>query len=212
MRTLIAELARGKGIWRAMLYRAMRNSGLALQSPILDIGSGAQPGYWRIMGLRKDAVISMDSNAAVEPSVVRDASLPFPWNDGYFGTVFLMNCLYAFPDPSSVMKEACRVLRSGGTAAMSFPLVFPYTPEPGDYFRFTEDGIRMLCTKAGFHAPRVIPVGGRWTAVAYLAFPFQSLVTLPVFAVALFLDRALYCLWPALSPIPIGYFVIARKP
>lgn len=214
MKTTIVELLRGKGLWRAMLYDAIQSSGFIPASPIADIASGKNPGYWRILGLRRDVVITLDIDPAVQPSVIHDGVSRIPWSDESFGSVLLMNCLYAFPDPLAVMKEVCRILRPYGVVAMSFPLIFPYTPEPYDFRRFTEDGIRYMCSESGFSVTHIMPLGGRWTAAAYLVNPFSGMLAMaamPMYAMAFALDTLYGLVWPALPPAPIGYFVIAKK-
>ena len=168
----------------------------------------------KILGLRKDEVLTVDFNTVVHPSIVHDASLRLPWVDEFFGSVFLMNCLHVFPDPLAIIKEACRILQPDGVVVMSFPLIFPYTPEPRDFGRFTEDGIRFLCSRAGLTVTCITPIGGRWTSAAYLINPFSGLCAvfaLPLYFTAFTFDALYSFLLPALSPAPIGYFVIARK-
>ncbi len=215
MRTALRESIRGKGLWRAMLYDAMRSSGMRPPLPILDMACGADPGYWRILGLRRADIVTADIDAVTRPSLVCDISAGnLPFSDGFFGSVFLMNCLYAFPDPLAVMKEACRILRPDSIAVMSFPLVFPYTPEPRDFHRFTEEAIRRLCAESGFSSEFLVPIGGRWASAAYLISPFLRPVlffAVPVYVVTRFLDGISNFLFPILPRAPIGYFVIARK-
>lgn len=214
MKTLVFELLRGKGVWRAMLYGAMRSSVIQPQLPVLDVACGVNPGYMRIFGLSRSDIEAMDIYHAAHPSVIHDVSrAPFPYAEEAFESVFLINCLYAFPDPLHVMREARRVLRPSGKAFMSFPLAFPYTPEPHDFFRFTEEGVRRLCSDAGFAIISIAPLGGRWITSAYILSPFLRpywLFAFPLYMIAFVFDKIASVLFPRLPAMPIGYFVIAK--
>ncbi len=212
------ELLRGKGLWRAFLYDALPAAALPLRFPLIDIACGKNPGYRRILGISAEdgRMTTVDGDASADPSLVHDmASGPLPFGDGAFNTVFIINCIYAFPDPLAVLREARRILAPGGTAVMSFPLVFPYTPEPHDFSRFTAEGARAACAAAGFGDVSVRPLGGRWASAAYLALPLSPpyhFFALPIYASALALDRLADSFFPSLPPAPIGYLVTACRP
>ncbi len=215
MRTIVGELVRGKGLWRALLYEAIFSSAVALRAPIIDIASGGNPGYWRILGLKKADITTIDVNASTHPSLVYDfSSFRLPYPDASFESAFLMNCVYIFSDPLSVMREVRRILRLGGVALMSFPLVFPYTPEPRDLYRFTEEGVRYLCAESGLVIVALMPLGGRWASAAYLISPFLRpyfIFAFPVYFMTVFLDMVSAFFLPRLSSAPIGYFAIVKK-
>lgn len=217
MKIFWKELARGKGLWRAFLYDAASSYGAILRMPLADIACGKNPGYRRILGIAANdtGVTTVDSDPSVHASVVHDmASGPLPFDDGSFNTAILFNCMYAFSEPRIVMKEAYRILASQGTLLVSFPLIFPYTPEPRDFFRFTEESVRILCAEAGFAVTSIQPLGGRFTSAAYLALPFPypySLLVFPAYVLAVIADRLALFFFPSLHPAPIGYFAVARR-
>lgn len=217
MKIFWKELVRGKGLWRAFLYDAVSSCGVMMRMPLVDIACGRNPGYRRILGITAtDAgVTTVDSDPSVHASVVHDmASGPLPFDDGFFNTAILFNCIYVFSEPRIAMKDVCRILAPQGTLLISFPLIFPYTPEPQDFFRFTEEGVRTLCTNAGFTVISLQSLGGRFTSAAYLALPFPypySLLVFPVYILAVIADRLAFFFFSSIPPAPIGYLVVARR-
>ncbi len=218
MRIFCAEMMRGKGLARAFLYEELRAYKDAIAFPAVDIACGKDPGYWRILGLTgsyRGSLMAIDRDVAAYPDIVHDISIgnvPFP--DGSFKTAFLMNCLYAFPDPLYAMREASRLLARGGRLFATFPLVFPYTPEPHDFRRFTEERVRQLCLETSFRIIRFIPFGGRWSSATYLVGPFfrpYALFGVPLGLAARFLDTTTEFFFPRFPKAPIGYLVVAER-
>jgi len=215
MKTVLFELVCGKGIWRALLYGTLRSLNIRLEPRTIDIACGKNPGYWRILGLDASRITAIDSNPATNPSCVHDVgALRLPYSAGDFKSAIFMNAAYAFADPLSVLREIWRVLEVNGTALMSFPLVFPYTPEPHDFYRFTDEGVRRVCSDAGFAITAMRPIGGRWSSAVYLIEPFlrpRLLFAVPISLIALLLDRITYFFFPAVPTAPIGYLVVLKK-
>ena len=217
MKIFWRELFYGKGLWRAFLYDALPAAAVLLRFPLIDIACGKSPGYRRILGISKEdvRVTTVDADSSANPSIVHDVARgPIPCPDGAFNTALLMNCAYAFPDVPAVLADIHRILAPEGRLLATFPLVFPYTPEPHDFCRFTEEGVRTLCRVAGFTDVSVRPLGGRWTAAAYLALPLarpHHLFAVPAYACALLMDRLAASFFPSLPPAPIGYLVVAQR-
>lgn len=125
---------------------------------ILDIGSGLRIDQSRgnrvdptrawIKPLLKDVTYQiLDPISTYHPDIVGDVmqlSLP---NETY-DAVICLAVLEHVPRPWDAVKEMYRVLKPGGFLFLYIPFLSPYHAMPGyygDYFRFTEDGIRSLC-------------------------------------------------------------------
>jgi SAM-dependent methyltransferase len=95
--------------------------------------------------------------------VVTQEFLPFA--DGAFDLVLCTEAFHYLADPESGVREIGRVLRPGGTAIVTVPLVWPYDRD-GPEGRYTAAQLRRLF--AGWDAVRVVEDGGRVVAWATL--------------------------------------------
>lgn len=142
---------------------------------VLDLGSGSSPSYWRIMNLRDNPTVrlfSVDRLLTVRPSVVADLSFRFPFRDRVADSVILGAVLMFVPSPADVLTEAKRILKHGGRLILYANLIFNHNPEPHDYWRFTEESLRLLLERACLQNIEITPAGGRWTGAAYLLEPY----------------------------------------
>lgn len=206
---------RGKSVARIMINWVLQQWRDEVTGLALDLGSGYSPSYWRLTGWKvnpKIWLVSVDCDLAVRPSVVADLSLPLPFKDGIADSVIVGGVLMLLPDPLAALNEARRLLKPGGVFTLYTALIFNYNPAPHDYWRFTEDALRFLLERAGFVNVTVVPVGGRWTAAAYLLSPFlrpRQLVPPFSYWLCLKLDA-----WTEkslrLPKCPIGHIVKAR--
>lgn len=136
-----------------------------------------------------------------------------PFRDAIADCVIVSGFLHIVPDPQKVLREVRHVLKPRGRLLLTVSLVFPYTPEPTDYWRFTEEGVLWLLHNTGFAEIDIMPVGNRFSACAYLLTPFlrpRWLVAPLVYLLCLLLDHTVAHF--GLRPCPIGYVVWARKP
>ena len=191
------------------MLRATRNSATAswesdLKGLVLDLASGET-------APRSSRWFRVDLGHT--PDVIADLCSPLPFGDAIADAVLMSWFLHMAPAPGEVLREVRRVLRPGGTLHLSVPLVFPITPEPSDYWRFTGPGVERLVADAGFSSSKVVALGGRWTSAGYLLDPFLR-PKRPMRGLA-----AHACLWldawterrfgDRLAPNPIGYVVRA---
>ncbi len=81
--------------------------------------------------------------------------LPFP--DASFDFVVSDQVLeHVAGDPFRAVDETFRILKPGGIAVHTTVLLFQIHGYPSDYWRFTPDGLRLLCQKFS----RVVEAGG----------------------------------------------------
>lgn len=216
-KTLWQEATHGKSIGRILMNETLRQWQGEISGVILDLACGRDPSYRRLLGLKENEeklhLVGLDYNPAFRPTVVADLTRPLPFKDAVADGVIVSSFLYIVSDPNALLGEVQRVLKSGGWLLLTAPLVYPHTPEPTDYWRFTEESLRLLLRRSGFVEAAIMPFGGRFSAAAYLLSPFlrpRWLVAPIVYWVCLKLDA-----WAKrfrLSACPIGYVVRARKP
>lgn len=145
---------------------------------VLDIGSGlrvdADKGNvvdekraWIRPLLQDTTYHVMDPVETYHPDIVGDIMhMPIP--DASYDAVVCLAVLEHVPRPWDAMYEMIRILKPGGSILLYVPFLYPYHAMPGyygDYFRFTEDGIRSMCE--GLEC-RVCPVRGPAETLANL--------------------------------------------
>lgn len=65
-------------------------------------------------------------------------------------SVDLVNCLNLLEHvqyPHKVISEAYRILKPGGIINVNVPFIFPFHADPDDFYRFSKNGILILCEK-----------------------------------------------------------------
>jgi len=66
-----------------------------------------------------------------------------------YKTILLLNVLEHTPHPLEILIECKRILIDGGQLIISVPFICPKHDMPSDYWRFSDDGLKILCRKAG---------------------------------------------------------------
>lgn len=79
-----------------------------------------------------------------------------PLKDDFADAVICTGTLEHVRDPRLAVAELYRILKPGGVIHIDVPFIQGYHPDPTDYWRFTLDGLRLLCedfdeTDAGVH-------------------------------------------------------------
>lgn len=124
---------------------------------VLDLGGKKNPYKREIV---YNTYFCVDINKDNNPDIVADAHDLSMIKKETFDTVIATELLEHCYDPKQVLKEIYRVLRKGGTAIISTPFLYPYHPDPKDYFRYTHDGLRKLCED--FSSVEIKTVGNRF--------------------------------------------------
>lgn len=143
-------------LWDQFFQDAVRRA-LRPGTDVLDIGAGLRIDATRgnvedpirawIKPLIKDVRYAvMDPVDTYHPDIVGDIHA-IPLADASYDAVFCLAVLEHVGKPWIAVSEMRRVLRPGGILVAYVPFLSPYHAMPGyygDYFRYTEDGIRSL--------------------------------------------------------------------
>jgi len=191
---------------------------------VLDAGCGAMP-YRAEVGSAVTSYDGLDMSPRAEDvrfvcSVADMAPVP----SASYDTVLCSEVLEHVSHPIAAVNEFVRVLRPGGTLIVTVPFLGRLHEEPNDFQRFTEHGLRLLLSDAGFEVELVIPTG---SVASFLGHQVSSVIVLPTWGVPIirwpiFVLNAALVVVPALvldvllKPIrrklPLGYVLVAMKP
>ncbi len=131
---------------------------------VLDFGCGSRPyeAWFAAAGARYHGA---DIGQAAEIAVRSDGSLAAV--DGGFDIVGSFQVLEHVWDVATYLREARRVLRQDGRLLLSTHGTWLYHPHPGDYRRWTAEGLRREIEAQGFSMLRMWPIVGplAWTTV-----------------------------------------------
>ncbi len=115
-----------------------------------------------------------------------------PLCDGTFDYVLCTETLEHVRRPARVLAELRRVLRPGGTLALSVPFLHPVHQAPHDYLRFTPFALRALLEEAGLSVTGIEASGGYFLFLYWQLQAFPSHLPLGVRACPL-----TWLSWPA---------------
>ncbi|HVM57088.1 MAG TPA: class I SAM-dependent methyltransferase [Gaiellaceae bacterium] len=113
---------------------------------VLDVGCGDRPyegllrGAARVVGFDVPGNPHADLHGSIEALPVEDAS---------FDVVLCLQVLEHVPDPAAAVRELRRVVRPGGRVLASTHGIYPYHPNPGDFWRWTDSGLDRLFRENG---------------------------------------------------------------
>jgi SAM-dependent methyltransferase len=117
----------------------------AFESPVLlNLGSGE-----RFIGMEKlekpiaRRMVNLDLFPSSSVHVVGDAHA-LPFGGGVFHGIVCQALLEHTRHPDRVVMEMSRILKKGGFVYAEVPFLQGYHPTPGDFYRYTLDGIEVL--------------------------------------------------------------------
>lgn len=183
-------------------------------SLIINLGSGAK----RI----GDGVKNIDIAPSKRVDIVADAR-KLSFEDESVDLVIAEQLLEHVSDPQVILKEACRVLRPGGMIYISTPFILGYHSMPGDYYRWTLEGLRELLkdfkeVESGMRCgptSALVAVLSEWLA-SFFSFGIRPVhqIFLPIFMLVLaplkILDFFIYK-YRTFENIALAFYYIGRK-
>lgn len=181
----------GKSPWRRLLYPELEK--LALSGLVLDLGGSRVSDYHRLFGGTYTIQVANNDKDA-HPDFLFDFENKFPIDDHLFDMVLCLNTLEHIFNYEQFLNGAKRVLKSNGKIILAVPFLVQVHPSPKDYFRYSEQALRLMFAASGFENIVVTPIGrGPFTAsvqVLYNALYVAPLRAL-AFSIALGLDKCL---------------------
>lgn len=162
---------------------------------LIDIGCGTKP-YRDLLAPYVAEHVGVDRadafNETARPDLVGSAyEIPAP--AGSFDAALSTAVLEHLAEPERALRECARVLKPGGIAVYTVPMIWHLHAEPYDYYRFTNHGLRHLFEAAGFEILEIRPLSGFWvTATTLFSYwagrfhrgPMRLVPVIPVACVA----------------------------
>jgi SAM-dependent methyltransferase len=142
-------------------------AGSAQGNQLLDYGCGSCP-YRELFEGRFSRYIAADlpGNPAADIDLTEDGRLPL--ETASVDTVLSSQVLEHVTDPALYLNEAARVLIPRGHLILSTHGVWPYHPDPTDFWRWTSDGLRRIVQLAGFEVVVMRSVLGKLSSAVQL--------------------------------------------
>jgi SAM-dependent methyltransferase len=127
---------------------------------VLDYGCGGMP-YRPLIeerwpGISYDGA-DLSRNTMANVLISEDGTVSAQ-NDSY-DLIVSTQVLEHVTSPPLYLREAKRLLRTGGHLLLSTHGYWMYHPDPTDYWRWTGEGLRKLITEAGFVVQDTLGVG-----------------------------------------------------
>lgn len=136
---------------------------------VLDIGCGQRPYqelFARAQYIGLDVPASGRKIAQKRPDVWFDGRT-LPVRSGCADTVICTQVIEHIEDPQQFFAELAGVLKPGGNLILSAPQNERVFEAPYDRFRFTLDGLKMLCSRNGLKVLESKPNLGFWQSVVF---------------------------------------------
>ena len=150
---------------RALLERSAPL--LPTQAQVLDVGSYDVNGTYRplVEGLGW-RYTGLDLQAGPNVDIVATNPDRYPLVDACFDVVISGSTMEHVARPWRWVPELVRILRPGGLLAIVTHWTFPEHRYPMDYWRFMQDGMRLLLDDAGSKEHYVIEYVSQWDIAA----------------------------------------------
>ncbi len=134
---------------------------------VLDAGAGACPFRKHFSHCRYEAADFCRSNREYATIDHVCDLRHIPVEQDRYDMVLMTQVLEHLPEPLTVLKEICRILKPGGELWCSAPLFFEEHEVPYDFFRYTRFGLRHLLEAAAFKVRSIEPLEGYFGALSY---------------------------------------------
>lgn len=192
-----------------------------LRGKVLDAGCGHAP-YLEIIKKYSTEIVMVDYNLSHNEQAICADVQHLPLLNNSMDSILSIQVLEHVANPFEAIREAGRVLNSGGILLLSVPHLSRLHEIPHDYFRFTEYGLKQMAEIGGFEVLEIVPTGGLWcflehqVSLAFLIFFWK--MKGPRKATILFNKYFLTCpgiiidrLFGMISLFPQGYALAAKK-
>ena len=152
------------------LQKAIVNSLTSIPEPIkvaVDFGCGSRPYDQEVRRVASHLIgVDLVGNSLADITHIAGERVPLP--DSVADLVVSFQVLEHIPTPQDYLQEVRRLLRPGGYLLLSTHGVWPYHPHPGDYHRWTSQGLRSEIEQARFAVRELTPVLTGWATTLQL--------------------------------------------
>lgn len=135
-----------------------------IRGETLDLGAGSGK-YRAIIAARASSYTATDSQPGDNIDVVADVHA-LPFGAASYDTVVSTQVMEHVREPWKMVEEVARILRPSGTCILTAPFMLQYHADPSDYYRYTTEGIRHLCERAGLTVIETGKIGGAMAVLA----------------------------------------------
>lgn len=199
----------------------------AYNGVMYDLGCGEAP-YKEFFSQYVEKYVGVDwpgSRHRTEETISADLNKELAIDSEVADCVVAISVLEHLCEPQTMLNEAYRILRPGGSLVLQVPWQWWIHERPHDYFRYTPYGLEYMLTKAGFVEIESEPQSG-FFSMWILKFnyftgrlirgrkPIRWILTglfVPVWTLGQYIAPILDRLDRDWSAETIGYFVSARK-
>jgi SAM-dependent methyltransferase len=131
---------------------------------LVDLGCGEIPLFGRYRSL-VDEAICLDRFPGTATSrrhldLFADLGAGIPLRTDSVDTLLVTDVLEHLETPSTLWREAARVLRAGGRLVVGVPFLYRIHEAPHDYHRYTRYRLESFCAEHGFEPISLEPYGG----------------------------------------------------
>jgi SAM-dependent methyltransferase len=193
------------------IFSSCHESTSTRELKVLDVGCGSMP--YRSLFAGRTGVGSYegaDIDNVNAPAVRIDpASERIFAEDNSYDLIVSFQVLEHVPRPNQLIAECQRILRPGGVLFFTAPFVFEYHAVPGDYHRWTMEGLAYDLGLIGFTGVGAETVESDWESVitvmqCLVARKFGYVLGKPLFLALNLLSWLPVRVAPGLCPLTIG--------
>jgi SAM-dependent methyltransferase len=130
---------------------------------LLDFGCGNKP-YESLFRKKFARYVGADLAGNSDAELLIDSDGRVSAQDNTFDCVLSSQVLEHVTSPQLYLSEARRILKPGGSLVLSTHGIWPYHPDPTDFWRWTVEGLQAEIRRAGFEIASVQGVMGLETA------------------------------------------------
>jgi hypothetical protein len=189
---------------------------LSIQGSVLDVGGRRSSNNVTNYILYQNNIIYLDKFSDDKRDLKVDLEKLNSRPDYQFDNVFLINVLEHIYNFNNCLNNCYSFLRNGGKFFGSTPFMFRIHSSPNDFFRFTEQSLRISLESAGFVNIKISVLDG---GIFICFYNSLSIITqrIPLFNNILllffkFLDKIIFIFSKKnKETYPLGYFFSAQK-
>lgn len=143
----------------ATQVRSFAEKYVSTDSTVLDIGCGAKPYQPLLPSACRYVGIDTGDNPFADISVGANGQIPL--EDGLGNILISTQVVYLVENYPDYLSECRRLIDSNGVMLLTTLGTWTYHPASGgDYYRFTQDGVKSILGKAGFEVISLVPIVG----------------------------------------------------